>query len=251
MVEYHHHTSHSCCSHQYSEEFPTFLVLRSRAYPISNLEVSDECSCNRKRRADHSAYDHCRNHSGSTLESAGHEYDTGEYECHNGHSAHRVGTDYGYGICGYSCEEEGYDCNYEQAYDCEPDVVHYAECEEEQDCSKCHDDADNHDFHRNVPLCPDDFGFCIGFLATEFFCGKSEGRFDYAEGFDDADDAGCGYASDAYVAGVVAENLVRGHFADCLGDACAHKVEHAAAPDEVHQRNDDEPYEEGPAADYE
>ena len=51
------------------------------------------------------------------------------------------------------------------------------------------------------------------------------------------------------MARVVAENFVRRHVADCLGNAGIHKVNDLSAPENVHQRDDDEPYKETSAAD--
>ena len=47
------------------------------------------------------------------------------------------------------------------------------------------------------------------------------------------------------------EDLVCRHFPDGLGDARAHEVNYLAAPDDVHKRYDDQPYQEATAADYE
>ena len=86
-------------------------------------------------------------------------------------------------------------------------------------------------------------------LSAEFACGKAEGRFDHSERLHDADDTCSRDASDTDVAGVVLEYLVRRHFADGHCYACVHKVDDLSAPDEVHKRDDDEPYEEASAAD--
>ena len=53
------------------------------------------------------------------------------------------------------------------------------------------------------------------------------------------------------MARVGTEDLVSAHLAYGLGDAGAHKIKHLTAPDEVEQRDDHEPDEEGSAADYE
>ena len=45
------------------------------------------------------------------------------------------------------------------------------------------------------------------------------------------------------------ENLVRRHFPDGLGDARAHEVDYLTAPDDIHERDDDQPYQEASAAD--
>ena len=47
---------------------------------------------------------------------------------------------------------------------------------------------------------------------------------------------------------IVLENLLRSHFADGHRHAGIHQVDDAAAPDEVHQRNDHEPHQQGTAA---
>ena len=47
------------------------------------------------------------------------------------------------------------------------------------------------------------------------------------------------------------KNLVCGHVSDGLRDAAVHKVNDLAAPDEIHQRDDYQPYQEAAAADYE
>ena len=51
------------------------------------------------------------------------------------------------------------------------------------------------------------------------------------------------------MAGVSLENLLGSHLAHGRGDAGTHQVQHVAAPDEVHQRDDDQPHQEGAAAD--
>ena len=48
---------------------------------------------------------------------------------------------------------------------------------------------------------------------------------------------------------IVLENLLRSHFANGHRHAGIHQVDDAAAPDEVHQRNDHEPHQQGSAAD--
>ena len=48
--------------------------------------------------------------------------------------------------------------------------------------------------------------------------------------------------------GVILENLVRRHLADGIHYTGVHEVDDIAAPDEVHQRDDHKPHQEGTAA---
>ena len=48
---------------------------------------------------------------------------------------------------------------------------------------------------------------------------------------------------------VVFEDLLRRHFAYCLGDASIHEVYHLTAPDKIDQRYDYKPHKEASAAD--
>lgn len=60
---------------------------------------------------------------------------------------------------------------------------------------------------------------------------------------------GGGYASDAYVAGIVGEDLFGGHGTYRGGYAGAHEVNHAVSEEDIHEGYDDEPYQERAAAD--
>ena len=130
-----------------------------------------------------------------------------------------------------------------------PDVVYYSKGEETEYHKKGDYDADDNNLHRNVSLCSDGFSLSSFLLPAELACSKSEGRFYHSERLHYTHDAGCSNASDADVACIILEYLVRGHLADGLCDAGVHKVDHLTAPDEVHQRNYHKPYEETSAAD--
>ena len=70
----------------------------------------------------------------------------------------------------------------------------------------------------------------------------------HAPRLDDADDTRHGDAAYADMACIVLENLLRCHFTYGLQHARVHQVDDLIAPNEVHARDDDEPYQHGATA---
>ena len=92
-----------------------------------------------------------------------------------------------------------------------PQVVQHSEVEEYEHQCEGDEQTDDYDLHRKVSLGACLLGLCAGFLAAELLAGQTESGLDDAGRLDDADDAGCGDAADADVAGVVGKDLLRRH----------------------------------------
>ena len=93
------------------------------------------------------------------------------------------------------------------------------EVEEYEHQGQSDEQTDDYDLHGQVSLCAGLLSFGAGLLAAELLAGQAESGLDDAGRLDDADDAGCGDAADADVAGVVGKDLLRRHRAYSGGQA--------------------------------
>ena len=105
-------------------------------------------------------------------------------------------------------------------------------------------DAEHDGLHWNILLSTLDACLCRTRFLLELTGSQSYGTLYHAGAFYYAYDSGRGNAADTDVTRIFLEYLFRGHLCNGLRDSCSHKVDHLSSPDEVHHRNDDQPYKE-------
>ena len=66
-------TSYGCGRDECTEEFPSLLFARSRAYPVTYFQVGNESTGHRERRTDHTSNNQCGNHSACPFKSDRHK----------------------------------------------------------------------------------------------------------------------------------------------------------------------------------
>ncbi len=209
LVEHNHHTDNSSCADDGTQELPRLLLSGSSTEPVTNLQVGDEATCHRQRRANHAAHDQRCEHARRTFQTYSHHDDRSKDQRHQRHTRDGVAAYDSDGVGCHSSEEEGDDGHEENADDSKEQVaLHHTKPEEDEGDEQRHDGADGDDLERDVALRTLHGSCCIA-LAFELFRSETDGSFDDAPTLDDADDTGHGNTPDADGARISLEDVFR------------------------------------------